>query len=411
MLRFAVCDLTGAAVADAANPLAGSQVVTPLNGRITGTLNLSFEDPAARFCYPLLRLVKCWFDGEIIACGPILKPRFDMAARTVQVPFFGDPSYRLERSFINNRGDTDFDTNAGVLPAMTDDPYTGPFPNIGGKDQADIVARLMEHAGVSAAEAAAGVPGIGIVRGSLQSGGVTRSRVYETGAQVLQQMLDMTGVIDGIDLAFTPLDRTDGILAKLDTYYPARGVDKSADCVFEYGLGLDNATNVVWEPSGDTVENRVTYQGQSNEGQPPNVYQSNMPESQLLFGVYQNYVGRSDVLYTTTLQALARDECSSHAFPIDSFEITPALDDGTGRLRDRETGAITRLDGRYGKPPKISPSGLWVGDTVGVRAYDRPTVEFEGSGRIYEITLSLDSDGATVPEIKATPSTIDVPVT
>jgi hypothetical protein len=224
-------------------------------------------------------------------------------------------------------------------------------------------------------------------------------------------MLDMTGVIDGIDLSLTPLDRTDGILASLDTFYPNRGEDKSAEVVFECGLGLDNAANVIIEPAGDETVNRVTFQGVFTEGDPPNVYPSNQSQSQLQNGIYQAYVGRSDVIFTTTLEALAKDQCSAHAFPPDGFEITPALDDGTGRIRNPQTGEIRRLDGRFAQPPQIGPSKLWVGDTVGVRAYDRPAVQFEGAGRIYEITLTGDADGAVIPQLKATPLTTFVAVT
>jgi hypothetical protein len=406
MLRYAICDLTGATVADCEDVQAGDNVTIPLNGRISGTIVLSFDDPAAKECVPLVRVVKCWLDGQIVACGPILKPSFDMVARQVTVPFFGDPSYRLEKSFVNNRGDTNFNTGSGILGTLVDGQST-----LTGVDQAQILWQLILHAAETPEEAAAGVPHLGISQGTLESGGIVRDRTYDTGAQIWQQMLDMTGVIDGIDLSLTPVDRTDGTLAKLDTFYPARGTDKQAEVVFECGLGLDNAANIVFEPAGDVMANRVTYQGVFTQGDPPLIYQSNQAESELVYGIYQSFVGRSDVLESETLRQLAQDDCAAHAFPPDGFTITPALDDGTGRVLDRETGQVTRLDGRFAQPPKIGPKDLWVGDTVGVRAFDRPTVEFEGAGRIYEITLTGDADGAVIPTLSTTPQTILVAVT
>lgn len=402
MLRWAIGDLTGAGIpgAEVDNPLAGSQVVVPLNGRIAGKLLLSFDDPAAGQAYPLVRIVKCWLDGEIVAAGPIMKPRFDMQARTVEIPFVGDPSYRLERSFVNNRLDTNFSTGVGVMATQTQ------------VLQGEIVARLMEHAKLTQVELDAGIPNLGIARGTLQSGGVKRDRTYETGAQVWQQMLDMTGVIDGIDLALTPLDRTDGVLAKLDTFYPQRGFDRSRDVRFEYGLGVDNCTQVIWEPAGDEVINRATVQGVYTEGHPPLLYQSNQFASQVVNGIYQSYEARSDVSTLGTLVDLARDTAATHAFAPDDIEITPAMDDGSGRIRNQQTGEITRIPGSFGRPPYLHPSGdYWLGDTVGVTVYDRPTVTLETKGRVYELTLTEDGDGAVLAEVKVTPSTIEVEVT
>jgi hypothetical protein len=154
--------------------------------------------------------VKCWLDGDIIAAGPILKPRFDMQARQVSVPFFGDPSYRLEKSFVNNRGDTDFNTGTGILGTLNDQGQST-FTQV---DQAQILPALIDHASPTALELSLGVPDNGIAFGTLQSGGVLRDRTYETGAQIYQQIVDMSGVIDGIDFSFTPQDRTDGVLAR-----------------------------------------------------------------------------------------------------------------------------------------------------------------------------------------------------
>jgi hypothetical protein len=56
MLRWSICDLRGETVREVDDYIAGSNVVTPLNGRISGTLNLSFDEPAAQHCQvPLAR--------------------------------------------------------------------------------------------------------------------------------------------------------------------------------------------------------------------------------------------------------------------------------------------------------------------------------------------------------------------
>jgi hypothetical protein len=85
----------------------------------------------------------------------------------------------------------------------------------------------------------------------------------------------------------------------------------------------------------------------------------------------------------------------------------------TGRagcaIRTRAASASSTA--AFGQPPKIGPRDLWVGDLCGVRAYDRPTVEFEGAGRIFEVTLTGDEDGKVVPQLKTTPSTIAVEAT
>lgn len=415
MLTWALCDLNGRVIEMVDERQPGGQVTVTLNGPRRGSLSLSFDDPAARHVGPLLRVVKVWLDGEPLCNGHVTKPRYSVRDRQIVIPF-QDPSRKLERAQINNRGDTDFESPSTLFPAMTSDPdYSGTATNIGPQDQSEILVRLMEHAYPTPAEIALGVPGHGIIRGTLPPS-ITRDRVYEDGAQVWQMMANLCAVREGVDMQLTPIDRMDGVLCQLDTFYPFQGGDLTGQVVFEIGHGLDNAADLVWEPAGDEVVNRWTTMGESEEGDPPNLWQANQAESQLLFGIYAHWEGREDVVFTTTLEQIATEQCAARAFPENVFQVTPAMSDGTGRARDTDPssqtfGTIQRMDGRFAVPPRFGPGpqhDYWLGDFIAVKAVDRPVVELEETGRVYEAVLTEDADGAVLTEIKVTPSTIDV---
>lgn len=108
------------------------------------------------------------------------------------------------------------------------------------------------------------------------------------------------------------------------------------------------------------------------------------------------------------MQSIARARVATSAFPADFVEVTPTQDDGSARYRDPVTRQVVRRDGSYGDPIRIGPNpskhDCWLGDLVGVRAFDRPAVELETAGRLYEATWTVDEDRRVIAEGKLTPA-------
>ena len=419
MLVWKLAELTGPSVAEVVNPGAGATVTVTLNDQRTARLPLPFDErgtpeelQVASQVAPHVRVLKALLEGAPLFAGHVIRPPYSMVERKVE-PAAVCPSDRLVHAQVNNRGDTNFGTGTGVLPAMTNDPdYANVYPNIGPQDQGQIIKRAIDHASPTAAETAAGVPGHGIstTLGSIPAS-VTRSRVYDTGKTIWEIPVQMAEVEGGPDFALTSLDRTDGILCQLDVFPSGQGTDRSSDVVFEFGTGRDNCANAIWVPEGAGLVNRWMVQGESLENAPPNFYRANQGSSQQVFGIRSGYEARADVSDSFTMQSIARARVARDAFPPDFIEITPALDDGTGRYRDPTSppGAarFIRRETTYGQPIRVGPGeehDCWIGDIVGVVLIDRPTVVLETTARIWQVTYTSDEDGRYVAEVKLTPT-------
>lgn len=408
MLIWTLGDLLGRSVADISYPLEGASVSIALAGPRSADITLSFDDEAAGQVYPLTRTVKCWLDGFPIFAGKQLTPEFDVVPERRVVVNAVDPWTQLEASYINNRADTDFTATpaTGIFKGPT-------FSPLRTEDQSETVARLIEHASPTAEEAALGVPGHGIIRGSLDYN--PDAEVWypwpQTGTSIAEEIQKRTA----IDVELAPVDRQDGVLCELNTHYPSQGNDRTDDVIFEAGFGANNVASLKWKPAGEGVRNRWTTQGESVEGSPPFRYTSNQPESQILFGIWSMYeaqTGRSDQdpngYGINDLRLIAMANCATHAFPLDNIELTIPQDDGTGWRRNPSSGRIEQVEGKYGVPPKFGPDpggahDFWIGDTITVRAYDRPTITLDVQVRVTDAKLTQLANGGVQTELTLNP--------
>jgi len=381
-LAWGLYDLAGGFLGPVTNRLPGSRVEPALNGRYGAQLNLSLEDEMADLVEPLAVVVRAWLDGSPVFGGVVGEPTFDFDAGTCQVPAFG-PSLPLERAFVGQRSD-----GAGLVGAVAGLPY-----RLEQVAEGEIMWRLVQHASPTTAEKAAGVPDHGIARGSIH-GGNLRDREYDPGKQVWQAITELSEVIEGCDFDLRPVydPARPGVLAELDTF-DRMGADLTGQVRLEFGVGDNTAANLVLKPSGDIV-NRVTevgeappYDGSGPAPVPPRAT-SDQPASQVAYGLHADYRGSIGVSDVLAIAEHSSEIIATQAFPIDHFDVVPALQDGTAFLLG-DDGKVRRVAG-LGRPPRFGPGGeWWLGDS------------FRAVGRRGERTADLSGRvaGATIEEV------------
>lgn len=394
MIDFWLCDLRGVSIkdfTDLAGGVRGSVTMT-LNGGRSASVPVSFDDAAAAMVQPLTTVVKARWDRGHLFTGVAVRPQYSGRDRKVTVSA-RDPSVRLQSFQIGARAD-----GAGI-PGFNNGSFGWTAV-----DQSEMMARLMEHASPTAGELAVGVPGHGIVRGTLPTS-KTRDRVYEPGKQIWECWTQLAGVVDGVDFDLRALDQSDGSYVALDTYYPMMGSDKSSTVIFHYGWGLENVVDCDIEPAGDIVKNRSIHVGQLDELTQiqPTSGVIDRTESVQIHGIYSDYVGESDVVSSVTLGEHALGTVTTYGFPPFFITMTPAQDDGSG-YQINSSGVLEILPRRYGSPPVLGPGAdYWLGDIVSVVVRDGPAFDFDLLARVIEITLSNAPSGAVQAELKLAP--------
>lgn len=371
LLTWKLCDLRGRLLSRIDNRLSDNATID-LDGQRQASVTISTDEKAASYVQPLARVLKCSYGGTPVFAGQVGTPKWDGQAGTVEIPATC-PSLRLQ--------------NAPLLPpAPVGSPYVLQLPNT---DESEMIWQLILAARPTSAQLAAGVPDIGLIRGNIAQTR-WRDRFYEPGQDVWEAIIALTQVLGGVDFELQPLDRTDGVLAQLNTF-PRQGSDKSAQVRFEFNWGRDNCQNVIYTPNAGVI-NESVWQGQAEEGARPPFYLSRQADSAGAYGVFRQFTGASDISAVGTLQEHAQAEASILAFPTDDFEIVPAVE---GVAADPQTGARSAVNpatGRaYGIPPLCHPNGAyWLGDTVGGIAQldSRGLIKAILKGRVTRIELS-----------------------
>lgn len=371
-LTWVVCDRLGNKLAWLTDR-GPSKATIPLCGQRTASVTISTEHPAAFTAtgWPLRRQLRGFLGDACVFTGPILTPVLDGVAGTIELNAV-DASYYLQRAFLN-------------APAPATSPYV--FQLLA-TDQSTIMSAIVNAAGPSAADITAGIPVLPVASGSLPAT-LLRDRSYEPGQNIWDAVVNLSEVIDGVDFELNPQDRSDGIMALLNTF-PRQGSDKSATVKFFYGWGPDNCENFVWKPDGGLVVNRMTVQGQSEYGGAPPYYRSDQLASLQQLGILAGFAGRSDISDPTTVREHAQATPSTLAFPPDLFEVAPAVE-GLGTLD--ANGVRRRVNpatgSQYGVPPVCGPSGAyWVGDTIFAGAQVAPALRVQLWGRVTQVELS-----------------------
>lgn len=375
----------------------GGQVSIALNGQRTARVTVSLEDEAVRRIYPLATMLKVYYGEKLLLHGPLTVPSF--------------------RAGTQAPGETSMEGVGAVeLAAVDASHYLTKFHAHGLERmddvlQAQIMARLMEHADASH----------GIIRGTLDSGGVKRDRHYPDGKNIWEAIVELSAVNRGPDFELEPLDREDGVRAQLNTFFPRQGTNKHDTVILEYGLGRMNAADFRYEPDGTQVVNRYILSGQAINGKVAKAYRADQLESQQLFGMHQLMEARPDINRVKTLREHAEGFVAAHAFPIDYFDVTPAVEQGGaafGYRRDPLTGEILWLGEAYAIPPRFGPGpdfDYWIGDTIAVHArlgpvpdWDHPevhpSIDLPLRGRITDATImEIDQEGNVMVDLTCAP--------
>jgi hypothetical protein len=379
-LDFELCDRNQNVLTRLDNRRPGGWVEVGLNAPRRGFCPLSLEDSAYQLATAVETLLRVTLKGPEEFSLPLLIAR-------IIIPEQGsnedeeqlglnavDPFFQLERSLIRNAVGAVW--NPVVLAAI---------------DQSQIMWSLVS--GVAANDH-------GIVEGSLPVS-VDRDRTYVPGKEVGAALVEMSEVIGGPDFELEPVagEGTD-TLARLNTFHPRQGSDKSADVVFVHGAAPYTASNFIHAPGGDGIVNRVVVVGAplNEEGEEENPlatfpsYVAEHAASIAKYGVFEKVVQLEDVTEVATLRAHAEGIIAANAYPIPFFDFTAAPEQ-----------AEDEVLGSDGVPPRFGID-YWVGDMIACHAY-LGAVDVDGAGE------SINVEGNPVEPLKLTGRITDAVVT
>lgn len=391
-LDFALCDQTGKRLAWIRNRKGDKQVTIPLNGARYASCAVSFEDPAVDHVLPLARRLKGYLDGYLIFNGPLTSPYY-VFHTDLDVQLYARDSYMyLDRAYVQ-------------MPA-------NPKPDVDGKivgffrantDQASVLVDLTNHP-----------PSARIVNGAREHGIAHDSNlrpvtfpidlILEPGKRISDAMAEITQRLGGVDVELQPRDTADGYMVTMATHWPLQGEDRSSQVRLQFGLGRFNATEVSYQPDGQSVVNYATVIGQSTSGQSPPRYTAQLLASRDLYGTFEYFGGNGDLYRTSDVQAEAQSIVSAQAFPPDVVTVQPALRGPFEGFTYRDAERV----GGFGIPPLAGPRSnpdarYWVGDSIGVQA-KRGRVFLNETMRVTELTFrEADPAGNVQVTVTAAP--------
>lgn len=356
MLTFALCDLDGnrlSSLTDRHN----ARVELGFNRGRTAKVDVSVEDPAAQMVHALRCNLKVWQRQSLIFNGPVLQP-VRRAGNLVEIPAVG-PEHRLAFAFVHQ------------LAKFTT------------QDQSEILVDLIAHADEVLP---AGGRSHGIIEGSTPAS-VDRTRNYPDGKNIWEAILEMSEVQRGPDFEFEPLDRTDGIVAAFNTFYPDAGRDLAQIVRFEYAGGYESLDELTLEESGEIV-NRATVGGKARKGKRKDAYIAEHKDSQREFGVFASFEVLSDVKERDTLQDHAERLVKHSAYPMTFIDFVCKPEPPSLALRGGED-----VEPTFGNPPLCGPDDdFWLGDSCTFADYTGGFND-EHVGKITDLTLQENDQG------------------
>lgn len=404
MLIWKLCNLMGntlvGGVLEDRQPGGFVEIVQHDLGR--ATVPLHAEDPARFLAEPLSTVLKVSMDDYPLFTGLVMKPRFDSEQDVVEVNAVSHGAARLQNLVIGARAD-----GAAIPNSVTGNPW-----RIEATTPSAMLYYLMQYFQPTATELAAGVIPTGIYI-ELIALGPSINRDFPPGTVGWSILQDLTTTDDPIEWELAAVDGTSGYLSDLRMFYPRQGVDLSETVEFHCEWGRNNAIKMTYEPDGGQVVNRSVQVGQAIEGEPQKFARGDQPESQLAYGQYMQYEGRTDVKESSILAQYAQGAVSTLGWYQDFFTVVIPTDDGSGFKRDAITGAWTKLPRSFGKPYRFGPGpnhDFWIGDTIG--AIDKKNINAALTGRVHSGRITeVDNAGNLQTEIQATPTISEVGVT
>ena len=385
-LSWALCDRSGNQLTELP-ARSNASVEIELNGPRRASVTASLEEDVARLAMAYGTVLKVWLAGTIIFAGQVNLPRWVGRDREIELSAV-DASERLANS------------------------YTKGFAKQTNVDQGAIMWNLINHAqGVHSILSGGSV---GVVRGETPNS-YLRERYYPDGKQIWEALQEMSQVTNGPDFELMALDRTDGVYAQLQTYFPYQGYDRTDTCIFTFNTQENNAVDFTSEPGGGKIINFAVYGGQANEGEPAPAWQAYHAGSIAKYGVFQHFEALPDVKYTAQLQEYAEMLVAVRAEPVEFFDLVPAVEAGSsadGYYRDANGAWIKQSASSYGIPPPFGPveSGghYWIGDEIraigrdhGMRKDVRGRVTFARLSEVGEHGDQLGVELTCAPTIDA----------
>lgn len=347
----------------------GGEVRVGLNGQRTAVVSASLEERVTNWIHPGKSRVKVYchpLDADparfLLFNGLILQPRG--LGRRIEIPAVC-PSVRL--------------LNASATPLPEGDPAPDLWEPVN-LEQSALLWHLIDLSDKRARELQAVadpghvVPTLGIIQGSLANSNVTRSTRIADGKTTWDALLAVSARDGSPDFELEPLDREDGVHAKLNTYHPRQGFNRRESAILEYG---HNLSDIAYEPSGVDLCNRYVLVGKGQGKRP--VYVAENRESIGRFGVWQKIESAPDVGDVEVLQRMAEEHVALHSFQVNFVDVTPTTEIGgqaRGWARDAQGAYVERRE-EYAVPPRYGPPGTgqgfdyWLGDTITVRAKDQ----------------------------------------
>lgn len=348
-----------------------------------------------------LRLRATYF-GVPLFNGTLIEPEYDFTDGRILLSAV-DPVNALERFAIGQRGD-------GLLPS------NGASSSL---DDSAVMWLLVAHRSLTQAEIDYGIPPVGIEMGTLAPG-ITRPHAWEKGKPLYGAIHEISELEGGPDYELEPTpERDDYLIARFNTYVPNQGQDRRGAVQLHYGLGKHNASGFVWRPGGGAVSNLWTTQGQAEDGREAPMGASGSLESIVAFGKYGRWESLSDVRDATRLRDHAKAGVSTGAFPVDHFDVIPAVELRDGEVRGyarNRSGRLARTPGSFRAPPRFGPTSkpipsalgggefdYWIGDTIGGLAFYEGLLK-EVSGRVTDATFNEQSNGDVAVELTCAPT-------
>lgn len=430
-LTWAICHRDGTEKGWIIDRLPGSSVTVELNGQRSASIRANAEERLSRLVHPGRTRIKTHCipeaagtaaeptdpDSYLLHNGLILEPRAiatDEEETVIELPSV-DQSWRL------------LNASHAALPIVEPGEHAPALPAAEEMEQSAAMWDLIERADARAVALAAEYPDdppptLGIVAGDLVDTGKTR--LYRPGADVKttwDELVTRARKNRAPDFELQPVDREDGIHARLNTFWRRQGRDRTERVVLEYGYNLSGFD---WEPTivDPGLINSLALVGQGRGTRAP-VWVAENHSSMRRQGVYHRTEYAGDVSSLAELRSRAEERVAKRSFPVNFFDLVlPAQAGGQvrGWLRDALGNIVEEADprGEYMLPPSFGPPAegfdFWLGDQVTVRVHDLfrfgladkfPGVQTDFVVRITAATFTeADEDGTVVVSLTATPA-------
>lgn len=363
VLDWVICHRDGEEKAQLENRQPGAKVSIRINGEREAAVTVSAEEDYSRTIHPgrtrlKVRLNQKASISTLIFNGLIAQPK--ATGLQTEIPAVG-PHFRLLNAsparIYEVDGDNSWEPNTDTELELSALMWK----------VIQVADRRVRYLNDAEFDPGFQAPTLGIIEGTLENTGITRSwNPFNIGTawDVLQ---DYTKKKDFPDFDLVPLDREDGIHARFDTFYSPSTAN---DVIFELGY---NVTDIGWEPSvvDPGLCNQYVLMGEASGSRAPAFVAENK-ESINHLGLYSRIEQASAEWDMDQIENKAREYVARRAWPEHFFDLTLPVEVGgaaEGWSRDA-LGTLIPTGERFGVPPTYGED-YELGDIVTVRVHNR----------------------------------------